>query len=87
MAFSPDGARLVTAGGEGGELGKGGGVKLWDTKTGLEVLALGGTNDVVSCLAFSPDGRRLASASVIGSTFNFLEFPPAEVTVWDATGW
>src|SRR5207244_7926829 len=83
MAFSSDGRRLAPAGGAAA-LGKGGGVKLWDTRSGMEVLALGGTSDV-SCVGFNPDGHRLLSAAVTGSAFNFLAFPSAEVTIWDGT--
>jgi WD40 repeat protein len=83
VAFSPDGRRLATAGGDEG-FGKGGGVKVWDAGSGLEVLTLGGS-ETMSCLAFSRDGHRLAAASVTGPTFNFLAFPAGEVTIWDAT--
>jgi WD40 repeat protein len=85
MAFSPNGRRLVTVG-SGGEMGLGGGVKLWDLATGQELLTLGGANDVVTAVAFSPDGHRLASARTKGLTVTprFGE-QGADVTVWDAT--
>src|SRR5262249_51390836 len=62
MAYSPDGKRLATAHGMG--------VRVWDAKTGQELLNLkdGGTRVV-----FSPDGKRLASGAK-GST----------VKVWDS---
>jgi WD40 repeat protein len=82
LAFSPDGKRLVSGGGEG-ELGRGGGVKLWDTATGLEVLSMGGPSDVISCVAFSPDGNRLATASARGPGYDILGQSAGEVTVWD----
>jgi WD40 repeat protein len=81
MAFSPDGRRLATAGGEG-DLGKGGGVKLWDTRSGVEVLSPGGTSDTILCVCFSPDGHRLLSAS---ATSSFLAFSSAAITIWDGT--
>jgi WD40 repeat protein/tRNA A-37 threonylcarbamoyl transferase component Bud32 len=82
LAFSPEGRRLASAGGEG-ELGRGGGIKLWDTATGLEVLSLGGPSEPVVCLAFSPDGGRLATSAMDGSGVLFLSHAAAHVTIWD----
>ena len=38
-------------------------VRLWDAVTGKEKLTLRGHEDLVSSVAFSPDGRQLVSAS------------------------
>jgi tetratricopeptide (TPR) repeat protein len=38
-------------------------VKVWDVATGQELQTLRGHSDVLTYVAFSPDGRRLASAS------------------------
>ena len=54
VAFSPDGKRLASAGSCDGI------IKLWDTVTGKKLLTLKGASLSV---AFSPDGRRLASGS------------------------
>jgi WD40 repeat protein len=58
-AFSPDGSRLASAGGEW--------LKVWNTQTGEELLTLkvhtGGVGNVV----FSPDGHRLAGVGWDGS--------------------
>jgi tetratricopeptide (TPR) repeat protein len=66
VCFSPDGHRLASASEDQT-------VKVWDARTGQEVLTLRGHTDVVRSVCFSPDGRRLASASADGT-----------VKVWDA---
>ena len=55
--FSPDGA-LVAAGSV-----RGGPVRVWDLRTGRRVAALDGHTDRVTIVRFSPDGRRLLTAS------------------------
>jgi WD40 repeat protein/serine/threonine protein kinase len=55
VAFSPDG-RLLAAGAEQSP-------RVWDSRTGEELLRLSGHTAVVHCVAFSPDGRRLATGS------------------------
>jgi WD40 repeat protein len=52
--YSPDGKRLASAGN--------GVVKVWDAKTGQEVLSLESDSFGV---AFSPDGKRLASVGKV----------------------
>jgi WD40 repeat protein len=53
-------------------------VKLWDTTTGQEVFTLTGHGRQVTGVAFSPDGRRLASCSYGSGRYD-------EVRVWDTT--
>jgi WD40 repeat protein/serine/threonine protein kinase len=55
-AFSPDGRHLASAGPDNC-------VKVWDATTGQEILTLKGHQDRVLGVAFSPDGKRLASGS------------------------
>jgi WD40 repeat protein len=55
MAFSPDGKLIA--------LDSGAMVKLWDIATGLGLRTFEGHNEGVSSVAFSRDGRWLASAS------------------------
>jgi len=76
VAFSPNGAQLLTAGADGE-------VKLWDIATGKETSAFKfeptpySARGVVSA-AFSPDGKQLAALT---------EGPESLVRVWDiATG-
>jgi WD40 repeat protein len=56
LAFTRDGRRLVSAGADRT-------IRLWDTPSGHEVLAIDADAGDVRLLAFSPDGRRLVSGS------------------------
>jgi WD40 repeat protein len=66
-ALSPDGRRLALVGPRNV-------IRLWDTSSGEEALALPGHAALVCGLAFSPDGHRLASADLDGV-----------IRFWDAT--
>ena len=55
-AFSPDGARVVTASQDKT-------ARVWDTATGKEIAALRGHEGSISSAAFSPDGARVVTAS------------------------
>src|SRR5262249_50261781 len=54
LAFSPDGERLASAGGDGA-------VKVWNRKTGKVIQTLDAHPDAVFSAAFHPDGKHLAS--------------------------
>ena len=55
VAFSPDGERLASAGGDGT-------VKVWNSRTGEVVQTLATRTPTRSCsVAFHPDGKHLAS--------------------------
>jgi WD40 repeat protein len=68
LAFSPDGTRLATAGGGAAPLGKVYGYDrstiLWDLRTGQRLLKLDAHSSWVLTVAFSPDGKRLATGSL-----------------------
>ena len=55
-AFSPDGARIVTASQDRT-------ARIWDAATGAEIAALRGHEGPVQSAAFSPDGARIVTAS------------------------
>ncbi len=55
VAYSPDGARLVTAGSDGT-------ARVWDARLGTLLLELRGHSDLLVGLAYSPDGARIATA-------------------------
>jgi WD40 repeat protein len=77
VAVSADGTRIVSgAGSPQGELGE---VKVWDVKTGKEILALAVHNGPVQSVAISADGRRVVAG---GSAPN----NPSGQAVWDPGG-
>ena len=67
IAFSPDGKKIVTSGGEqydsDAKSFRLGGMVFWDAATGQELMSLTGHTAVINSVAFSPDGTRIASAS------------------------
>jgi WD40 repeat protein len=69
MALSPDGKQLATAGNTGTA------VTLWDLAHGRRTAALHGHTGPPRSLAFSPDGKTLASGAADGG-----------VRVWDVAG-
>jgi eukaryotic-like serine/threonine-protein kinase len=55
-AYSPDGARIVTAAVDKT-------ARIWDARTGVELTVLAGHSELVRSGAYSPDGTRIVTAS------------------------
>ncbi|MGY1702962.1 toll/interleukin-1 receptor domain-containing protein [Geodermatophilus sp. SYSU D00697] len=64
LALSPDGRTIASGGGV-----RSGDITLWDIETGNRTAVLTGHDDLVSGLAFTPDGTMLVSSSHDGSIF------------------
>ncbi|MDQ2692660.1 MAG: hypothetical protein M3Y68_11545, partial [Chloroflexota bacterium] len=75
--FSPDGKHLAAL---SFGVSSGNAVKLWDSTTGQDLLTLIGHTDWIAGLAFSPDGKQLASTSLDG-TIRIWSLSPGEETV------
>ncbi len=60
VAWSPDGTRIATAGGEGTAI-------VWDGRTGERLATLSGHEEAVSNLCWSPSGKAIATASDDGT--------------------
>jgi WD40 repeat protein/serine/threonine protein kinase len=82
VAFSPDGRRVASgnsfAVGTGPRTAWTTEVNVWDAQTGREVVTYKGNVGRIDGLAYSPDGKRLASAA------NNSPFPGGGIKVWDA---
>jgi WD40 repeat protein/serine/threonine protein kinase len=82
VAYSPDGSLIAAAGG-------GRTIYVWEVATGQEKYRLGGHPWTVSGLAFSGDGRRLASGTggffIMESDHGDFDNAVGDVKVWDMT--
>jgi WD40 repeat protein/tetratricopeptide (TPR) repeat protein len=56
ICYSPDGSRLATGSSDNS-------VRLWDSRTGEQVLVLRGHTKHITAMSYSPDGSRLATCS------------------------
>jgi WD40 repeat protein len=81
VAFSPDGRRLISAGG-GLEA-----VKLWDVGTGQELLNLSGISGVQECACWSADGDTILAGSPSLSRWQAWHAPSwEEIAAAEANG-
>jgi WD40 repeat protein/serine/threonine protein kinase len=76
--FSADGTLLATATGEQGI------VRIWNCHTGKPANKLQHAEAKISCVRFSPDGGRVATASYAGSVliWNLASSPPSAVSLY-----
>jgi WD40 repeat protein len=74
VAFSPDGRRLAAALLKAGGTASAGEIKVWDLATARETVTFSGASGGTFALAFTPDGRRLASTGYYHN----------DVVLWDA---
>ena len=77
VTFSPDGKRFAASGGTGGNT-----IKVWDTATGEEMLAIPVCSNHVT---FSPDGQRIASARQANIRDDVVYSDDFGAALWDAT--
>jgi WD40 repeat protein/serine/threonine protein kinase len=78
VAYSHDGKLLAAAAANAIDVRQRPGIVMWDAETGEERVRMGGHSAPVSGLAFSPDDRRLASAS-----WDINRGAIGEVKLWD----
>jgi WD40 repeat protein len=83
VAVSPDGKRIVSGGWNWSDPASHhpGELKVWDMETGKEVFSLKGHASSVTCLAISPDGRRIASGG--GNPRALHSRGRGELKLWD----
>lgn len=71
VVFAPDGRHIASASNDGT-------IRVWETSSGRESLRLQPDRDRVSCLAYSHDGRWLASGTINDGTVQLWDVQAAE---------
>jgi WD40 repeat protein len=75
VVYSPDGEKLATCDWSGERK-----VRIWDARTGRQLHALTGHEAGCTCVAFSPDGKRLASSDAY---YNRQGQGEGRLCIWD----
>lgn len=90
LAFSPDGRILASLAGDdvfknavGTTFAKYPNIKLWDVASGRELGTLSGHSGPLVSIAFSPDGRILASATNDNGNISVEASYKTTITIWD----
>ena len=83
MAFTADGKTLISA---GENLENGGEITLWNVATAKEVRSIKGHKELVTAAAITPDGKTVASGSVVIDRKKPIEkqFVAGELKLWVA---
>lgn len=76
VGFSPDGMLVVSGDGDGV-------IRLWDVSTGQNTATLEGHTGSISSIAFSPDGKSIASASLARTLLPSNNPVDNTVRLWD----
>ena len=89
VSFSPDGTRILTGGGASGQQGE---AKVWDAKTGAELVELRGHLDVVLGASFIPDGTNIVTGSADATAKIWTRGRVQPVSTWnckstESTAW
>ncbi|MBN1427431.1 MAG: WD40 repeat domain-containing protein [Anaerolineae bacterium] len=86
VALSPDGSTIASSSrsGPASEPEQQPGIRLWDVATEVQISRLTGQDDTINALAFSPNGKFLASASGFGA--RSTEYRDYSVWLWDVAG-
>ena len=76
VVWNPEGTKLASCGTSGPSPNVGEGLtKIWDARTGQELLRMKGPSGLVFAVAWSPDGKRLASTG---------NYDVPHIRIWDA---
>ena len=67
VVITPDGRYVLSANGDDFDRREGNAIRVWDTENGEQVRVITGHTNDVSCIALTPDGSRVVSASLDGT--------------------